>query len=358
MKFVVLSLHVGAFMGDEDREASSMLQTRTLDKTGVEMGSKMALSSKSLEILEANSSTQCSCAYNGCGTFACMPCPQMLCQCACAVEKVECPSCCNGDDACIKKKLLKVATGQLKLSEERDKYRIASANYKRHTVMEDRQDEDDDWKFDKKMREHTIKVRADQDKVWKDEKLSHKKLKKAGKARRQFFKKWKKDLSDEIANVKHMVDGGKVKPDFDITLPVCRCPPGPRCPPQQGCPRCPNYKCPPCAPCPTPRPSCDSCEEDAAIQMASNMMMIRKEFEVCPPMGSYCDHKDSWPEGCPAPRIGCPLGPKKCLCPKIYMPVCDDEGTQYPNGCVADCEGAGRTKVCGDEPTEMPILRR
>jgi len=327
------------------------------------MGSQMALSRKSLEFLENNSSTQCRCAHNNCGTRACAPCPEMLCQCACEVEKVECLSCCNGDDACIKKKLVEVAMARLKQSEETDKYRIASANYKRRTMTEDRRDEDEDWNFDKEMRAHTIKVRADQDKVWKEEKLTHKKLKKAGKARRQFFNTWKKDLSDEVANVKHLVDGGKLKlDDSDTPWPVCQCPPGPRCPPQPTCPRCPNYKCPPCAPCRTPKPygppNCDSCNEDRAIHMAVNMMMVRKEFEVCPPMDSYCDNKDSWPEGCPAPRIGCPLGPKECLCPKIHRPVCDDKGTQYPNACVADCEGAGRTNVCGDESTETPMVRR
>jgi len=281
--------------------------------------------------------------------------------CACAPEKFECPRCCNGDDACIEKKLVDVATRLLKKREANEKFRIASAEYRRRTTMEDRQDEDEDWKFDKKMREHILKVRGDQDKVWKDQKEEHKKLKKAGKARRNYFRKWKRDLADEVANVKHLVDGGRVKPDYEPILPICKCPPGPRCPPQPGCPRCPNYKCPPCRPCPSPPSGCDSCDEDAAIQTAVDKMMLRKEFEVCPPMGSYCDHKDSWPEGCPAPRIGCPLGPKNCLCPRIYMPVCDDKGKRYPNGCVADCEGAGRTQPCDeptDKPTDVPILHR
>jgi len=337
-KLLVLTLYVGATFADED--AASMLQMQILHKQTVETGALVTLKSKFLEFSEANASTRCSCHWNGCAVFACMPCPLIMCQCPCAFERVQCRPCCGGDEVCIKNKLVGVGNRKLKKAVALEKYRIASAQYRRDMEIQDRDGEDQEWKFDKVMRQHILKVRGDKDKIWSKTTDEHKRLKTARKLRNKFFMKWKKDLSDEVANVKRLLAGGRTQHSFDIINPICDCPPAPRCPPPPGCPRCPPARCPPCKPCTGSGNTCEKCDEDEGIDDAVNKMMAQKDFVVCPPLGSYCESKGTWPQGCPAPKTTCPPGPASCICPKIFSPVCDSTGKRYANACEADCEGA------------------
>jgi hypothetical protein len=40
-----------------------------------------------------------------------------------------------------------------------------------------------------------------------------------------------------------------------------------------------------------------------------------------------------------------------CMCPMIYMPVCDENGKKYSNKCRANCAGVTITKPCDTEPS-------
>jgi hypothetical protein len=47
-----------------------------------------------------------------------------------------------------------------------------------------------------------------------------------------------------------------------------------------------------------------------------------------------------------------------CVCPKIYKPVCDKDGKEYANSCIAECNGQTNLKPCDktlqDESNTVP----
>lgn len=288
-------LYVVATVATED--AASLLQTRKNSAHSQLMYNV----DKTVEIVN-RTHTQCSCAFNGCGLFACPACPLIQCACSCSLEKEECSECCKGNKKCMQAKLKKLAKKRMADLASSLKYRTEYDQYKRITEMDHRAREDWEWRHEKKMRSHIMDKRKYNDGKHRIRMKSHATEKKRQKQLRKSLNKW---VLENVEEAIRLSEGGKDVTPPNIIMPNCDCPKQ-WCPPTKGCPPCPKPKCPPCRECKGVINECRECKEDGAIKKAIHHFLQGNKMDVCPPQeeyDDYCEYKDTWPiDICPVDK--------------------------------------------------------
>lgn len=288
-------LHVAVVVATED--AASLLQTR---KTSAH-NKLMYKVDRTVESVN-RTYAQCSCAFNGCGLFACPACPLIQCGCACALEREECISCCKGNKNCMQKKLKTAAKKRMDELASSLQYRTSYDKYKRTTEMDHRSKEDWEWAHTKKLREHVAEKRKYNDGKHKSRMKSHATEKRRQSQLRKALNEW---TEENVEDAIRLAAGGKDVTPPSIIMPSCDCPKQ-WCPPTKGCAPCPKAKCPPCRECKGIINECPKCEEDAAILKAVGHFLQGNKMNVCPPdeeYEDYCEFKDTWPiDICPVDK--------------------------------------------------------
>lgn len=277
-------------------DAASLLQTRKVSQHTQLMYSV----ERTMEVMNRTSAL-CSCAFNGCGLYACPACPLIQCGCACSLEEEEC-TCCKGNKKCLQKKMKTAAKARMAELASSLNYRTEYDKYKRKTDLDNRAKEDWSWEHEQKLRKHVLEKRRFHDEKHKGRMKSHATEKKRQNQLRKSLAEW---MEENVEEAIRLAEGGEDVTPAAIIMPFCDCPKQ-WCPPTKGCPPCPTPKCPPCRECKMMKEPCEACEEDRAISMAVGHFLRGRKMEVCPPEEdeeNYCEYKDTWPvDICPVDK--------------------------------------------------------
>jgi len=281
MKSLAVAAAVLAVCFADTDDSNSLLQLQAQKRSSKQT---LKINTWQKTLLSANAtSARCGCFMTGCSMSLCPVCPAIECECVCTAKVLECPTCCNGDRDCIKKKIKRVAKKEIKRLNNADKHKISLEVFDRDMLKQQRKDQDQKWKHAKDMREHVLELRAEEDSQWKEQKESHKEIKESMKQRKKDLEEWSSDLQDVLEGVVHEINGGDIveQINIDVTLPVCDCPGALNCPPTEECPMC-HSKCPPCRPCESSSEDCESCEEDKPVLDAIKRFMNGHTWHVVP----------------------------------------------------------------------------
>jgi len=241
------------------------------------------------------------CAYLPCEELVCtVQCPEIACDCFSIAVHVECPTCCAPDNStCLESKMKTMMDAKMAEMKADLDYEKAYARWERTNTLNARKDTDAQLTWMKTNLRHMRKL---EDKQYKDAAQKRIALQKAHGRLKKHIANWARDLSDEVATVQRLMNGGVRPPRWEV--PGGHCSPGPICPLPKQCPLCHKQTCPPCQP--VKHPKCKkACPEDHHIRDAIDAALKKEDFVACPPMGEFCNQRDSWPKFCPMPRIMC-----------------------------------------------------